>query len=477
MTIPITDLFTPATESQWLQTLLTNAGTLGLSTTSWQPGGMARTIFAIMARSFAAEDQIISTMAQGGFLDYAALVTPDPSTSPTALPGWLDVLADSVYNCQRIQATYASGTVNFNNFTSNAYGPFAPGTFHIANGSTGKTYSNTQTLSIAANSITANVPFAADVAGAASTSAPGTITTIVTTVIGPTVTNPGAFVGANAESNTALVARCRARLAALSPNGPKDAYRFFALSANQYLPAADQLTTPVNRALVQADSSTGHVLTTVASGAGAVPGVAGLAITNATNASPIVLTVGSTTGIINGSQVYVSGVQGNTAANGYWFAAGVTPTTLQLQSSTGNGSYVASTGVLESGDLGLVDEVIQANCVPLTVTAITQSATAHNVAIVVNVWVPAAQTANVTGAMTTALATYFANLPIGGLSDPNGAYTNVVPFDAVLGAAYAAAPYIQQVTMTMNGGTSNISLGATEVAVISPAIVVNVFSV
>jgi len=94
---------------------LQNAATLELKTTSWQSGGMARTIFAVMSNMFAQGDGIISVMAQGGFLDFAATgqvtytaangqtvvqkVTPDPSIpgeNPEGTPGWLDVLASSV---------------------------------------------------------------------------------------------------------------------------------------------------------------------------------------------------------------------------------------------------------------------------------------------------------------------------------------------------------------------------------------------
>lgn len=67
------------------------------------------------------------------------------------------------------------------------------------------------------------------------------------------------------------------------------------------------------------------------------------AITNATNASPIVLTV---PGWINqpavGDSVKVTGVLGNTAANGVWTVQASSGTTLTLQGSTGNGAFAAS---------------------------------------------------------------------------------------------------------------------------------------
>ena len=63
-------------------------------------------------------------------------------------------------------------------------------------------------------------------------------------------------------------------------------------------------------------------------------------ITAATNASPIVLTVG-THGRTTGNVVLVESVGGNTAANGYWIMTSVTGDTLSLNGSTGNAAYTA----------------------------------------------------------------------------------------------------------------------------------------
>lgn len=67
------------------------------------------------------------------------------------------------------------------------------------------------------------------------------------------------------------------------------------------------------------------------------------AVTNATNASPIVLTVpGWTVTPVVNQAVTVAGILGNTAANGTWTVQAVTGTTLTLKNSTGNGAFVAS---------------------------------------------------------------------------------------------------------------------------------------
>ena len=513
MTLAITDIFTPAPSGvgpnpppsgSWLATILNNAATIGLTTSAWQAGGIARTIFAITSNMLALEDVNASIMAQGGFLDFAATgtvtfvdpftggsitryVTPDPSapatwpTSSVPFAGWLDILADSVYNVQRIQATNAAGTITFTNTSGSGTGTFQPGTFHVSNPATGATYSNTVAFSIPVG--TSSTTFAADVAGTGSNSAAGTITNLITSVVGVTCTNPSAFNAGNYESNTALAARCRLKVQAISSNGPKGAYQFFALTAQQILQTATGLASPLTSTIAQANTvpntTNGTVVTTVApqnppngsvNGAVVVQGVAGLAITNATNASPIVVTVGSTTGMANNMIVNITGVQGNGAANGYWQVASLTGTTFALlnpttgANSAGNGAYTTG-GIVEAGDLGLVDSVLQANCVPLAVTATTVSAIAQWVVVNCTVYVPAAQSAGVKSAIDTALGNYFAAVPIGGFA--SGVPTpNTLPFGEVLAVISNASPAIRDVTLTLNGGTADVAITAGNVAVL-----------
>ncbi len=66
-----------------------------------------------------------------------------------------------------------------------------------------------------------------------------------------------------------------------------------------------------------------------------------LAISGATNAGPIVITTGSAHGLVTGDEVFIWGVAGNTAANGYWKVTVLTTTTFSLDGSTGNGAYSA----------------------------------------------------------------------------------------------------------------------------------------
>jgi hypothetical protein len=64
----------------------------------------------------------------------------------------------------------------------------------------------------------------------------------------------------------------------------------------------------------------------------------GVAVSAATNASPIAVTT-ATHGLTTGDTVYISGVTGNTAANGQWQVTVTGGTTFTLDGSTGNGTY------------------------------------------------------------------------------------------------------------------------------------------
>lgn len=64
-------------------------------------------------------------------------------------------------------------------------------------------------------------------------------------------------------------------------------------------------------------------------------------ITGATNASPIVITTSGSHGLTTGASVTLSGVMGNTAANGTFTITVISPTSYSLGGSTGNGSYTS----------------------------------------------------------------------------------------------------------------------------------------
>jgi hypothetical protein len=479
MSLPISQVFAPALAADWLTALLSAASTVGLDTTSWQSGGAERTELVVTSQSLSQEDGIASTWAQGGFLDYAATGTVTYTAAngqqttvpvtPAGGPGLLDVLASSVYNVTRVPATFASGTLAITNASASSYGPFAAGTFHVANGTNKATYTNQSSLTIAPNATT-NAVIVADAIGTAGSSPTGQITTLVTSLVGVTITNALALNGQAVETNVALANRCRLKLAAQSPNGPKNAYAFVALSATQ-APYNATLTQAITRQLVTLNVANGVVTVTVANGSGPVTGIVGAAITGvASNGGPnlIRVTIGNTTGISTGSTVTIAGVQGVPLANGTFVVTVIDGTRFDLQGTAFSGAYISG-GTVEGGDLGQLDNAIQNFVVPSGDTEVTQSATANNIAVVATVWAPAAFSSTVTSDVTKAVTNYFAAVPIGGYTL---AVPTQLPFDGVLGAIFEGATYLQQATLTLNGGTADITLGATDIPVASPAIVV-----
>lgn len=81
-------------------------------------------------------------------------------------------------------------------------------------------------------------------------------------------------------------------------------------------------------------------------------------ITNATNATPIVVTTSAPHLRPNDLVVGVSGVTGNLAANSAWVSQLVTSTTMELKGSSGSGAY-ASGGTLAAAKLYALDERVE----------------------------------------------------------------------------------------------------------------------
>ena len=578
---------TPPAPETWLSFLLQAAAIVGLPTTSWQPGAPERTILAITAVALAEDDTIISLMAQGGFLDFAASgtvtsvglngvsvtqpVTPDPSIpsqNSTGAPGWLDALGQSFFDVDRLLASYASGSLAIVNTQPGTLN-FVPGNYHVANSSTGATYANSQALAIPSSSIagtggvvvgvtigttttittqtahglavnqvvyvagvlgiiglsgifafvtatpspttftiqsnTSGVwtsggtvylctigQIAADAIGVSGNAAAGQISLTVTQNTGVYVFNMGAISAANYESNTAYVNRCRLSLGARSPNGPSEAYEYFALTSQQLLSALSPPVTlrngPIAIATSFSNPQTSVVTTLVSSSSPAsttlgqpvTPGCAQLAVTNATNATPIAITTAGPHGLVTGDAAIISGVLGNTAANGVCTVTRTGSTTFTINSSAGSGAYTGG-GAVEGGDLGQIDAIIQANADPDAVTALTQSALAFPVTVVATVVVPQAYLATYQAAAPIALQALFATYPIGGNVPPGGT-AGTVPWSAVEGAlidagvlVVGAVSYVRQVSaLTINGSSVDLNYPAPNYVaqVVAPSIAV-----
>jgi hypothetical protein len=570
---------TTATTGSWYAQLLANANTLGLVTTAWQSGSPSRTIIAIMSWVQSLQDVIVSTMAQGGFLDFAASgtvsytdtegnvtvtpVSPDPSVSgqnPNGNPTWLDVLAGSVYNVTRVGAQAASGLLNIVNTSGTTPSTYAPGQYHVQNGVNQATYSNLVSLTIPPSSVvgtaitaigssspisittasshglstgslifiqgapTASLAngfwavtvtgagsftltnsvggtggstgtvyttqvsqFAADLVGPNYGAATGQVNTTITTNNGIQCWNFGPYVGIPFESNTALAARCRLKLQALSPNGAKGAYAYFALTANQILqdsvPSRSLVFGNITQAQVTASPVLGQVTTVVANanvtpatsptlGTAQVPGIVSFPITAASNANPIVITADGH-GLTNGTWVTITGVLGNSNANGTWMISNVATNTFSIPVA-GNGTYTGG-GQIDGGDLGQVDYLLQSLCVPDGIVALTQSALVEPITITGNVTVPFAQVTAYGSSVQSAIATYFQNLAIGGLQLVNLSYG--LPIDVVIGILFdagkinnASSSFVINISgVQINGSSSDlVYTGTNYIGVVYP---------
>lgn len=250
------ELTTPLTVAEVKAAIYSAIEALGVKTTSWKPGAVARTIIAGNAIVLSAFSTLQQRLAQSGFLE---LSTGD----------WLIVVAKEVYDVDKNLGTFASGIVKFDNTAGGVFS-FGIGDVVVLNSTTGQTYRNTEAFTLAAFEVNKNVAFQAIEIGADSTSAPGDIDALETTLLGVNVTNVDALVGQDKETDSQLRERCLAKTATLSPNGPGDAYRYVAFDAVTSIgqPAG------VTRVTVTPDGL-GNVAVFVADGAGSLTGTIG----------------------------------------------------------------------------------------------------------------------------------------------------------------------------------------------------------
>lgn len=248
MPFSISDLITPVSQADAMNTLLSIAAALGLPTTSWAPGNWIRTSLATIAQKVSDVSVLATQMTRGGFGD---LVSTD---------AWADAWSQSIYNVTRIPATYATGAVDIVNASASTYNLLA-GELIVAHATTGKTYRNVSPISLTAGTTTFAVPIAADATGVASNAVPGTLTVMVSTQNGLSSSNALSVIGTDAETSAALVTRARRKLGSLSPNGPRDAYNYVATTLAL-------TSTPITRTNTVASPTTGVVSVYVANAGG-----------------------------------------------------------------------------------------------------------------------------------------------------------------------------------------------------------------
>lgn len=253
MTTTLEELITSMTVDEAKTAIYDALAARGVTTTGWKPGAVVRTIIAALAIILAAFSELQAAIAKGGFLDLAE-------------GAWLTLLARYTYGVERDPGSFAAGPVLVTNSTGNIYSG-DPGDLVFLNSATSKTYRNTEAFTIGALATNVSIAVEAIELGIASTSLAGDINQLVTPLLGVAVANPSALVGADEETDALLRERCRLSLGALSPNGPRDAYAYFARSARN----SDGSSIGVTRSVVIPDGY-GNVDVYVATASGVVTG-------------------------------------------------------------------------------------------------------------------------------------------------------------------------------------------------------------
>lgn len=212
--IPLEDLTKALTSDEWKASIYQAIGVTGVSTTTWKPGAVVRTLIAISAICLGALSSLVALGVRSGFVSLAS-------------GAWLRLAAKYERNVDAIEATFAAGSVLLSNSSGNTY-ILAIGDLLVSSASTRKTYRNTAAVTL--NPVTTNTSCAcaAVESGSASTAFVGEIDTVNSGLLGVTVTNAVAFIGLDAEEDPALLVRCDEKLGSLSPNGPSDGYRYWA---------------------------------------------------------------------------------------------------------------------------------------------------------------------------------------------------------------------------------------------------------
>lgn len=277
----LADLTTPATRAEVQASIYEVLTTLGVNTSSWQEGAVVRSIIVGVSAVLAAFSSLQANVAASGFLDLAE-------------GDWLTLCARYVYGVDRIEATFAAGSVTLTNGGGGIYSADV-GDLIVANPTTGKTYRNDASFTLSGGQ-TLVVPVVATEAGSASASASGAITALVTSLLGVSVTNAAALTALDAERDPALRLRCREKLGALSPLGPWDAYAYAARNAKR----STGETTGITRTRVLKDGY-GNVTLVVANATGAVGGTIGNTATDLgavdeaaqLTAAPLAVTLGT----------------------------------------------------------------------------------------------------------------------------------------------------------------------------------------
>jgi hypothetical protein len=223
--------------------------------------------------------------------------------------------------------------------------------------------------------------------------------------------------------------------------------------------------TPANGVVNTVVASTSPIATTL--GAAVTPGVSQLPISGVTNTNPAVVTCTGPTSLAAGQSmtVSISGVEGMSDVNGSFIGTytGADAFSIPID-TTSSGTYTGG-GQVEGGDLGQIDQLLQAACVPDGTTAVTSSAVALPIVVTAVVVVPQANVAAYRIAVLSQLAVQIASYAIGG-----NAPTFEVGYAEIEGAIEAAGiPALGQASVVRQIQSLSLNGLAVDVGVTFPS--------
>lgn len=212
---PLTELVVRVPVETIFSQSLGIAADIGLPETAWQPISIGREIIYInsqIASNFSVVMQ--EGVAAGGFLTYAT-------------GKWLTLCAYETFDTTRIDSSSATGIIKLVNSSPVPY-TFSAGDVRVLNETAQKTYTCTSGGTVPANGHLDTTEFVADEPGTASNLTSSDALSLITQAPGVTPAWLEDLIGQNEEGDPALRVRSREANAKASPNGPADAYDYFA---------------------------------------------------------------------------------------------------------------------------------------------------------------------------------------------------------------------------------------------------------
>lgn len=212
---PLTELVVQVPVETIFSQSLEIAADLGLPETAWQAVSIGREIIYINAQIASNFSLVMQQGAvAGGFLTYAK-------------GAWLTLCAHEIFDADRIESSSATGKITLNNASPVPYTFFA-GDVRVLDETNQKTYTCTNGGTVPAGGTLLTTEFIADEPGTASNLTVGDTLSLVSTAPGVTPAWQEDLIGQDEETDPALVSRSREANAKASPNGPADAYDYFA---------------------------------------------------------------------------------------------------------------------------------------------------------------------------------------------------------------------------------------------------------